>query len=96
MAHLAVNSGWQTTFVLVNAGAKPASATLKFFDNNGSPLSLPLTFPQGAAGQTGSTLTQTIAPGASLWVQSAGADPGASVFQEGSAQLTATGNVAAS
>ena len=93
MAHLAVNSGWQTTFVLVNAGAKPASATLKFFDNNGSPLSLPLTFPQGAAGQTGSTLTQTIAPGASLWVQSTGADPAASAFLEGSAQLTATGNV---
>ena len=47
MAHLAVNGGWQTTFVLVNTDRAPGSATLSFYDDNGNPLPLPLTFPQG-------------------------------------------------
>jgi hypothetical protein len=95
IAHLAVNNGWQTTVVLVNTGPGPAPTTLQFFDNTGAPMALPLTFPQGGAGRTTSILTQTISPGASVWVQSSGADPGASIFQEGSAQITTAGNVAA-
>jgi hypothetical protein len=91
MAHLASGAGWQTTFVLVNTGTSSASATLKFFGDTGAPLGLPLTFPQGGAGQTMSTLTQAIAPGASYWVQSSG--PIASALLTGSAQLTTTGNI---
>ena len=45
--------GWQTTFVLVNAGGTTAPATLKFFDPNGNPLSLPLSFPQTGSVQPG-------------------------------------------
>lgn len=93
MAHLAVNNGWQTTFVLVNNGNTAANATLSFFDDNGIPLSLPLTFPQGAAPVTQPMLTQSIPPNASLWVQSVGSSPGATLPQTGSAQLTTTGNV---
>jgi hypothetical protein len=94
LAHVAVNSGWQTTFVLVNAGTSPASATLKFFDDNGFPLALPLTFPQGTiATETTSTFTQTVSPNASLWVASIGGNPNATNYQGGSAQLTTTGNV---
>jgi virginiamycin B lyase len=94
MAHLAVNAGWQTTFALVNTGTAAASATLNFYSDNGAALALPLTFPQGTiTAQTASTITQTIAPGASLWVQSVGASPSATTFVTGSAQLTTAGNV---
>jgi len=92
MAHLAVNGGWQTTFVLVNTGTSAASATLNFYGDNGAPLPLPLTFPQGAiASQSASTLTETIAPNASLWIQSTGS--AAAALVTGSAQLSTNGNV---
>jgi YD repeat-containing protein len=93
MAHLASANGWQTTFVLVNTGASSAQANLKFFDDNGNPLPLPLTFPQPGMGSptTAATLNQTIAAGQSLYVQSAG--PVSAALLTGSAQLTASGNV---
>ena len=91
MAHLAINDGWQTTFVLVNTGQSAASATLKFFADNGNALSLPLTFPQGGSATSMATFTQSIPANASLWVQSAGSANAA--LQTGSAQLTTTGNV---
>jgi hypothetical protein len=43
---MATGNGWQTTFVLVNTGGATAQAQLKFFADDGSPLSLPLGFPQ--------------------------------------------------
>ena len=49
MAHIASGDGWQTTFTLVNTGASAAMATLNFYGDNGSAVSLPLSFPQGAA-----------------------------------------------
>ena len=52
-------------------------------------MSLPLTLPQGGAATTASSISQTIAPGASLWIQSAAAG----ALLAGSAQLTTTGNV---
>src|ERR1700734_2010233 len=49
IAHLAAGGdGWQPTFVLINAGASAAQATLSFFaDMTGAPQLLPLSFPQG-------------------------------------------------
>jgi len=93
MAHLASGAGWQTTFALVNAGTTAASATLNFYDNNGNPLSLPLTFPQNpnALAVLAPNWTQSIAPSASLWIQSDASAMGA--LLTGSAQLTTTGNV---
>ncbi len=93
IAHLASGGdGWQTTFVLINTGTTPAQATLSFFnDPTGVPLSLPMTFPQGnIADTTASSVSQTLAAGATLLIVSGG------VTQQlltGSAQLTATGNV---
>jgi len=94
MAHIAVDGGWQTTFVLVNTGSAAASATLKFFGDDGNPLGLGLMFPQTGMGlATRATgYTQTIAANASLWVQTAAA-PFGSAVQTGSAQLTTTGNI---
>jgi hypothetical protein len=94
IAHLATGNGWQTTFVLVNAGTGAADAHLKFFDDNGNPLSLPVGFPQSGGGTTAvaSTVDRTLAAGATLIVQSAAplTDPVPTI---GSAQLTTTGNV---
>lgn len=92
MAHLAVNGGWQTTFVLVNTGGAVGSATLSFYDDSGTPLLLPVTFPQGTIPpQPASTLTETIPANASLWVQSTGI--AIAPLQTGSAQLTTTGEI---
>ncbi len=95
IAHIATGNGWQTTFVLVNAGASAAAIHLKFFaDVTGTALALPLSFPQTGSGAAtvASSVDQTLAAGATLLVQSAGplSDPAPTV---GSAQLITTGNV---
>jgi hypothetical protein len=91
MAHVASGGGWQTTFTLVNTGTSPAQAQMSFFDDNGNPLSLPLTFLQSGSAMSSTTLSQTIDAGASLVLLTQGSNSGASVV--GSAQLITTGNV---
>jgi hypothetical protein len=94
IAHLATGNGWQTTFVLVNVGATAAQVNLNFFSDNGSPLSLPLSFPQPSGGATtvAPMVNRVLAAGATLIVESAApeSDPAPTV---GSAQLTTNGNV---
>ena len=72
--HVATGSGWQTTFVMVNMGATAALTPLQFFGDNGSPLSLPIGFPQsgGDTNTLASSVDRTLAAGATLIVQSAG------------------------
>jgi len=93
IAHLASGGdGWQTTFVLVNTGTSAAQATLSFFaDQTGSPLSLPISFPQFGSGTTTvvSSVTRTLAAGATLLIVSSGSVD----LLTGSAQLNTTGNV---
>jgi hypothetical protein len=93
LAHLASGGGWETTFVLVNTGYGPAQAQLNFYDDNGNPLLLPLTFPQasGPPPTVASSVSQSVGANASLWIQSTGAltDP----LLTGSAQFTTTGNI---
>ena len=92
IAHIAVSNGWQTTFVLVNAGTASSVAHLKFFDNGGNLLPLSVSYPQtNGAATTVSSADPTLAAGAMLMVQANGAltDP----LQTGSAQLTTTGNI---
>ena len=91
IAHATYNGGFTTLFTLVNTGNATAQATLNFFDENGSPLVVPLSLPQTSTTLTSSTLTRTLAAGASLLVQTQAQDALAAVA--GSAQLTATGNV---
>jgi len=90
MAQVASGGGWQTTFTLVNTGSSSAQAQLSFFDDNGNALSLPLTFVQSGIITMDSTLSQTIAAGATSVILTQGNNTAASV---GSAQLTTTGNV---
>ncbi len=93
LAHIAVANGWKTSFVLVNTGFNAAQAHLNFFDDNGNPLVLPLSFPQSGDGAstTGSFVDQTINAGATLVVESSG--PDADSIQTGSAQLTTAGKI---
>lgn len=89
LAQVAVNGGWQTTFTLVNTGATAATATLKFFDDSGAPLALPLTSPSLGALGPAATLKLPLAAGASVVVQTQGEDGAAEVT--GSAQLSVDG-----
>jgi len=91
MAHLASGGGWKTTVILLNNGASPAQAQVNFFDDNGNPLTLPLTFPQGAiAAMSAPTVTQTIPTGGELVIESQGPD---NALTLGSAQLFTDGNI---
>jgi sugar lactone lactonase YvrE len=75
ITHLASAGYWTTTITLVNTSSSPAQARLSFFDDNGNPLALPLSFPQlsSAAGPLlASTLYRTLQSGAQLVVQSTG------------------------
>ena len=94
IAHLASGGdGWQTTFVLVNTGGTAAPVTLSFFnDQTGSPLTLPLAFPQTGPGTTmsvASYTTPSLAAGATLIIVSSGSP----TLLTGSAQLISSGNV---
>jgi len=91
IAHATYNGGFTSVFYIVNTGAASASFTLSFFDESGNPLTVPLSLPQTGATPTTSALTQNLAAGAMLVVETVANDAAASVV--GSAQLTTTGNV---
>ncbi|MDP9052898.1 MAG: hypothetical protein M3N93_01135 [Acidobacteriota bacterium] len=85
MAHIASGGGWRSIFYVVNVGSKTTNITLSFFDDNGNPLALPLTFLQTGVTTTAATVTQAVGVGATLVVQALGTGTQVSL---GSAQLT--------
>ncbi len=89
MAHLAVGDGWTTTIELVNGGAKFAQSHLKFFNDIGTPLSLPWTL--SGTSTTVSSFDQGMAPHSRIVIASNAAD--GDPLQAGSAQLTSDGSV---
>lgn len=91
IAHVTYNQGWQTAFTLVNTGTSSAQATLSFFDDFGTPLSMSMAFPQTGAQSTSTTVTTTLAAGASWIIETEGHNSYKAVT--GSALLTTTGNV---
>ena len=64
---------------------------MSFTGDSGNVLSLPLGFPQSGSSSTASTVTKTLAPNASLVIQTQG--PTSQGVVTGSAHLTTTGNV---
>src|SRR5262249_8355121 len=103
MAQLASGGGWDTTLTLVNASGSGGGALLNFYDNNGSAMQLPLTFPQsnepslvGVLPAPGSPfLVSEFYPpvnGSSVLVIDT-QQPGSPGAQVGSAQLLTTGTV---
>jgi len=91
ITHVAFNGGWTSVFYLVNTGNAAAQFTLSFFDENGISLPVPLFLPQSGTNSTTSALTQTLAAGAMLAVETQAQD--AQALKIGSAQLTTTGNI---
>lgn len=92
MAQVASGGGWQTIFTLVNTGTSSGQARLNFFDDNGSPLALPLLFLEAANGTTTTDFQIAVSgvpPGGVLVIQTQGQDQPPVV---GSAQLTIAGN----
>jgi len=99
MAQIASAGQWNTTITLVNTGTTPAEVFLNFIGDNGSPVLLPISFPQtGAYSAAGplvaSTLDRTIAAGAQLVVQTVGTVSQTNV--QGWAQVLANGTVGGS
>jgi len=94
ITHATYNGGFTSIFYVVNTGTTSAPFTLSFYnESDGSALSVPLFLPQTGANQTTSALTQNLAPGAMLVVQTVAQDAAASI--SGSAVLTTTGNISA-
>jgi hypothetical protein len=91
ITHVAYNGGWTSVFYIVNTGNASAQFTLNFFDENGLALPVPLLLPQSGTNTTTAALTQTLAPGAMLVVNTNEQDSPTPVV--GSAQLTTTGNI---
>jgi Phosphate-induced protein 1 conserved region/Bacterial Ig-like domain (group 3) len=85
MAHIAAGGGWRSIFYVVNLNTVTSNVTLKFFDDSGNPLSLPLTYLQTGVTATAASITQPLAAGATLVLESQGAD---SQVVLGSAQLS--------
>ena len=91
-AHIASGNGWTTTFVLVNTGTSGAAVHLGFFADNGSPLTLPISYPQIGPALTQATSVDTgMGVGSTLLIQTTGVD--AAPLLVGSAQLTVNGSV---
>jgi len=98
MAHLAAGgflnqNPWKTVITLVNTGTTASQARLNFFNDNGNPLPLSLSFPQTstAVQPAVSTLDRTLSPGATLIVETNG--PDTQPTQTGWAQLLTSGNI---
>lgn len=91
MTHVASGGGWKTIIMLINTGTGAAQAHLHIFDDSGSPLSLPLSFPQGGNSTSGSSLDRTLAGKQVLVIESTG--PISSPLQTGSIQFTTDGSV---
>ncbi|HTB13845.1 MAG TPA: hypothetical protein VK752_19860 [Bryobacteraceae bacterium] len=89
-AHFASGAGWDTIITLVNKGTANAQAQVNFYNESGSPATLPLDFPQGGASSTSApTYSQVLKPGAVLVIDS----QGGATTSVGSAQLLSDGNV---
>jgi hypothetical protein len=95
IAHLASAGYWTTAITLVNTSSSAAQVRLNFFDNNGNPLALPLSFPQASSPAAGpllaSTLDRTLNSGAQLVLQTTG--PNSQPTLTGWAQVLTNGTL---
>jgi hypothetical protein len=92
MAQIASGNYWKTTITLVNHGATAATARVNFFDNDGRPLLLPITYPSlpPANPVMLSTVERSIEPSASFSFSTTGPDD---VGVVGWAQMLSDGDI---
>ena len=94
MPDLTVAGGWSTGITLVNPSASATQVRINFFDDNGNPLTIPLTFPQtpNTAGTLlASSIDRTINPGAVLQIATTG--PTSQTTTSGWVQVLSSGSV---
>jgi uncharacterized protein (TIGR03118 family) len=88
-AQLASGGGWKTTMALINLSASTVNAQINLYADNGNPLSLPLTFPEFAAGTAlAPSIGLTLSPNDSIVIQSNASTPAIGM---GWADVQATG-----
>ena len=94
LGQVASEGTWDFSLMAINLGASSATARFTFAGDNGSPLMLPLTFPQlppAAGPELASTLDRTLVPNAQIVMESTGPDSATTLV--GSGQLLSNGNV---
>jgi hypothetical protein len=74
-SQVADGGSWKTTFLLTNMDTQPASFTLRFWKDDGSPLRLQF---EGVIGGASETFSSTIPVGGSLTLITRGVDPATS------------------
>lgn len=94
IAHVTYNYGWNTTITLVNTGSSATTATLSFYGDDGSPLAIPLSYPQTNTVSNTASIQPQLTPGQMLIMQTQGQDDQPSI--SGSAVLISKGAVGGS
>lgn len=90
LAQIASGAGWTTTIDLVNLSGATINGQINFYANDGSSLTLPMTFPQFGINSSTASQTFTLAANGSMVIQTGGA---AGALNVGWAQVKATGSV---
>ncbi|MEQ1949198.1 MAG: hypothetical protein ABL995_18540 [Bryobacteraceae bacterium] len=86
LAQIASAGTWKMILNFINLGAASGQVRASFFNNSGTPMPLPFTFPQTGGSSQVATLDRTLAPNAQLLIESTG--PDSSAAQIGWAQLS--------
>ncbi len=86
IAHVTYNGGWGTTITLVNTGNTATTPTLSFYGPDGSPLAVPLSYPQTTTVSNTATIKPMLTPGQVLIMETTGQDAQPSI--SGSAVLS--------
>lgn len=88
--HLVEGAGWNETLTLINKSATSIIASMNFYAAVGSPLSLPLVFPQNPqSGSSANSASSAIPANGLFALEATGSDSGP--LLEGSAQVSGNG-----
>ncbi len=89
-AQVASGGGWKTTLTLINLSATTVNAQINLYSDSGSPIILPLTFPQFGSNTSASSVNLTLTPNESIVIES---NATTSSINVGWADVRATGSL---
>jgi hypothetical protein len=87
-AQFASGGGWKSTITLINLSAVTVNAQVNLYSDNGSPITLPLTFPQFGSSMSAPSVGLTVPPNDSIVIKS---NASTSPIGVGWADIQATG-----
>src|SRR5262249_19193334 len=86
---VASGGGWKSTITLINVSATTVNAQVNFYADNGTPLTLPMSFPEfGSSSMTNSSVSLTLTPNDSIVISTGG---GSGAVAVGWADVQSTG-----